>query len=74
MFVIGPLNHEHRDNTNRVGVLMNVTACHCVLFPMLLRVVVPPSSGSSGLRTVLRHNRGKLKGKLHPRTGYEGTR
>ena len=74
MFVIGPLNHEHRDSTNTVGVLMNVTPCHCVLFPMFLRVVVPPYPGSSGLQTALRHIRGKFKGKLHPRTGYEGTR
>jgi hypothetical protein len=41
---------------------------------MFLRVVVLPSSGSSGLRTSVRHSRGKLKGKLHPRTGHEGTR
>ena len=68
------MNHEHRDSTNTVCVLMNVTPCHCVLFPMFLRVVVPPSSGSSGLRTALRHRRGKLKGKLHPRTGHEGSR
>ena len=74
MFVIGPLNHEHRDSTNTVDVLMNVTPCHCVLFPMFLRVIVPPSSGSSGLRTSLHHSRGKLKGKVHPRTAYEGTR
>jgi hypothetical protein len=74
MFVTRPLNHEYRDSTNTVGVLMNVTPCHCILFPMFLRVVVSPSSGSSGLRTTLRHSRGKLKGKRHPRTGYEGTR
>jgi len=74
MFVIGSLHHEHRVSRNKVGVLVNVTPCHCVLFLMFLRVVVPASSGSSGLRTALHHSRGKLKGKLHARTGYEGTR
>jgi len=72
--VIDSLNHEHRVSKNKVGVLVNVTPCHCVLFPMFLRVVVPASSGSSGLRTALHHSRGKLKGKLYPRTGYEVTR
>jgi len=74
MFVIGSLNHEHRDSRNKVGVLVNVTPCHCVLFPMFLGVIVPPFSGSSGLRRAMQHSRGKLKGKLHPRTCHEGTR
>ena len=72
--MIGLLNHEHRVNRNKVAVLVNVTPCHCVLFPMFLRVGVPASSGSSGLRTALHHSRGKRKDKFHPRTGYEGTR
>lgn len=74
MFVIGPLNHEHRDSTNTVGVLMNLTPMSLRIVPAVSKGRSASTSGSNGLRTVLRHNRGKLKGKLHPRTGYEGIR